>query len=274
MAVVSLPMYDLPEIREATDAWWSGLAGHIRNAGVDEVPARLNRAETAQDTWRDPALLFSQTCGYPLTHEFRDTLGLVATPAYRAPGCSGADYCSYLVVRDNAAAGSIADLYGSAAAVNAVDSQSGCNALFAAAAPYAQGGAFFSRIALSGAHADSIAMVRDGGADVAAIDAVTLALIERYRPAALRGIRRLAETPAAPGLPYVTRGDADGGLVDALWRGLQAALADPLLADARDALLIAGAERLAITAYDRILAMEKIAGAAGLSAMARQHREK
>lgn len=273
MAIVSLPMYDLPEVREATDEWWSGLAGHFRDAGIAGAPDRLNRDIAAKDAWRDPALLFSQTCGYPLTHEFRGRLTVVATPAYQAAGCDGADYCSYLVVRDGAAAGSIADLRGSVAAVNGMDSQSGWNALAAAVAPFAEGDGFFSRIELSGAHAESIAMVRDGGADVAAIDAVTLALIERHRPAALHGIRRLAETPAAPGLPYVTRRGADAGLVEALWLGLQAAVADPSLAAVRDALLIDGAERLAIGAYDRILAIEKLAEAAGLSAMARQHRE-
>ena len=274
MAVASLPMYDLPEVRDATDAWWSGLARHFCDAGIDGVPDALSRDIAAKAAWRNPSLLFGQTCGYPLTHEFRGLLRVVATPAYRAAGCNGADYCSYLVVRDKAAAASIADLSGSVAAVNVMDSQSGWNALAAAAAPYAGSDAFFSRIALSGAHADSITMVRDGEADVAAIDAVTLALIERHRPDALRGIRRLAETPSAPGLPYVTRGDADDVLADALWRGLRAALADPMLVDARDALLIDGAERLAITAYDRILEIEEIAEAAGLSAMARQHYEK
>src|SRR6185312_8107473 len=33
MAVASLPMYDLPELRAATDAWWKGLARAFRREG-------------------------------------------------------------------------------------------------------------------------------------------------------------------------------------------------------------------------------------------------
>ena len=31
--IASLPMYDWPEVRDATDAWWHGLARHIGVAG-------------------------------------------------------------------------------------------------------------------------------------------------------------------------------------------------------------------------------------------------
>jgi hypothetical protein len=41
--IASLPMYDWPEVREATDAWWAGLARHLRDAGF-EAPDRLTRA--------------------------------------------------------------------------------------------------------------------------------------------------------------------------------------------------------------------------------------
>jgi hypothetical protein len=34
--IAALPMYDWPEIREATDAWWAGLARAFRREG----PAR------------------------------------------------------------------------------------------------------------------------------------------------------------------------------------------------------------------------------------------
>ena len=39
MAVASLPMYDLPELRAATDAWWRGLAQAFRREGIADLPA-------------------------------------------------------------------------------------------------------------------------------------------------------------------------------------------------------------------------------------------
>ena len=60
--LASLPMYDWPEIRSATDAWWTGIARH---AGLG-FP--LTRADDYAELWRRDDLVFSQTCGYPFTH--------------------------------------------------------------------------------------------------------------------------------------------------------------------------------------------------------------
>ena len=47
MARASLPMYDFPEVRDATLAWWAGLARAFRRAGVPDVPDRLAQGEEA-----------------------------------------------------------------------------------------------------------------------------------------------------------------------------------------------------------------------------------
>src|SRR5690606_6754530 len=96
--LASLPMYDLPEVAAATAAWWQGLARAFRAEGLADVPGRLATAPALPGHWRDPALLFSQTCGFPLTHGLAGALRLVATPCYRAAGCDGARYRSFLVV--------------------------------------------------------------------------------------------------------------------------------------------------------------------------------
>ena len=85
MAVASLPMYDLPAIRDATDHWWRGLARAFRSEGVPDVPDALSRGPDVRDLWRHGGLLFSQTCGYPLMHELKDDVTLLATPCYVAP---------------------------------------------------------------------------------------------------------------------------------------------------------------------------------------------
>lgn len=268
MSIASLPMYDLPEVAWATDAWWVAIAGALAREGVAPVPRGLTRCADRYATWRSPALLLSQACGYPLTHAFKGRLRLVATPVYAAPHCDGPDYCSVIVVRAADPADSLAALRGRTAAVNGRDSQSGYSALRAAVAPHARGGRFFARVRESGAHTDSLALVAAGEADVCAVDCVTHALLERHRPQALAGLRVLACSAKAPGLPYVTRAAADAATVARLRRALLAALRDPALDAAREALLIAGIEVLPAAAYDRIMDLEREAEALGYAQVA------
>ena len=209
MTTASLPMYDMPEFTEATDAWWRGLACAMTREGIKDVPGTLKRGEEFVTLWRDPNLLISQTCGYPLTHEYKDDLRLVATPEFSAPGCAGAAYSSFIMVREDDPAKEPADLKGRAIAFNGPESQSGYSAPRAVFAPLSKDGKFFSRAVVSGGHANSLDMVVKGKADVCATDCVTYALLARYRPGAVRGLRVLSESPSAPGLPYVTRAAMD-----------------------------------------------------------------
>ena len=38
MAVASMPMYDMPEVRKALDSLWAGLARYFKREGIPEVP--------------------------------------------------------------------------------------------------------------------------------------------------------------------------------------------------------------------------------------------
>jgi hypothetical protein len=268
MAVAGLPMYDLPEIAGATDAWWRGLARAFRREGIAEVPDRLTRGEDLFRHWSSPDLLFSQTCGYPLIHALAGRVALVATPCYRAEGCAGPEYRSVVVVRADSAVTEPAQLRGGTCAVNSRDSQSGYNALRALVAPLSRGGRFFGRVVMSGGHRESLALVAAGEADVAAIDCVTHALLARHAPTALAGTRVLCHSAAAPGLPYVTAAGADVTLLRRLRAGLRRAFDDPGLAAVRDDLLLAGMEVLPLAAYGRIAELEAAAGALGYAELA------
>lgn len=263
MAIASLPMYDLPEVEKATDAFWAGLARAFRREGLQDVPATLRRDGTPQEHCSAADLLFTQTCGFPLVHELAGRVQLVATPCYDAPGCAGPRYCSLVIVREDSLAREIGALRGSVAAINSVDSQSGYSALRALVAPLHRRGRFFSAVRESGSHAASIAMVAAGEADLAAIDCVTHALLDRHRPDALAGTRILCRTASAPGLPYVTAASAGPDTVRRLQAGLFRAMSDPELAAARDALLLVDAEVLPLSAYGRIRDMVASAAAAG-----------
>lgn len=264
----SLPMYDLPEVRAATDAWWCGLARAFGRAGLHGAPDHLTRGAGARRLWRARDLLFSQTCGYPLTHGLAGAVRVIATPAYTAAGCDGPNYCSVFVGRRDDSRTKIADFRGAVAAVNGRDSQSGYSALRAAVAPHNIGGRFFGEVKESGAHAKSLALVASGKADICAVDCVTFGLLQRHRPESVDGLRTIGNSASAPGLPYVTRGGAGDDLLGKLRAAVAAAVADPALAEARAALLIAGAEALPDQAYDRILEIERDAERLGYPQLA------
>lgn len=266
MSVASLPMYDLPAVRRATDDWWAGLARALTAAGLEGVPKRLERRLGLDEVWRHPSLLISQTCGYPLTHALAGRVRLVATPVYDVEGCEGATYRSAFLVRDGDPAERLADLRGRRAAVNSRSSQSGYNCLRRALAPLAAsagGGPLFAEVVVTGSHGASLAAVRGNRADLAAVDAVTFALTARSEPSAVAGLRVLAWSAAAPALPYVTRAGAGEAELAALREGLLEAAADPDLAAARAALSLAGFEVLPLESYDAIGEMEAEAIALG-----------
>jgi ABC-type phosphate/phosphonate transport system substrate-binding protein len=257
--LASLPMYDLVELRPATDRLWASLSRELRQCGL-EAPPVLSRDVDLEPHWLDPRLLLSQTCGYPLTHALSGRVTVVATPHYRAPGCQGPRYRSAIVVP---ASSPLVDLdglpalRGRTAVINQETSHSGCNALAHLIAGLdARPGPFFARVKRSGGHAASLAMVARGEAEVAAIDCVTHALLARHRPSALAGTRVLGFTADAPGLPLITRGEAPAGEVAALRAGLERVLADPELATVRDELLLEGLSILPGPAYDEILSLE------------------
>jgi ABC-type phosphate/phosphonate transport system substrate-binding protein len=259
MRLASLPMYDLPETGDATRALWNGLAQHLRSVGILDAPDSLTRQPSLPDHWLSADLLFSQTCGYPLTHALRGRVSLVATPCYDAPGCEDASYCSIVVVPAGAPTRTFAELRSKRAALNSTKSHSGFNALRALAAPLAKGGRFFGEAIESGSHAASLELVSAGQADVAAIDCVTFALLSRYRPPAIAHVRELCRSALAPALPYVTSGTAGDHRIRLLRQGLQSAMDDPALAEARAALLLKGARRLPEQAYRRIIELEDLA---------------
>lgn len=264
----SLPMYDWPELRAATDAWWAALAQAFAAEGIRDAPARLVHDVPGPELWDAPELLLSQTCGYPLTHEWAGRLSLVATPHYAADGCSGPDYCSFVVVRRADGLSSIEHLRGRTAAFNDPMSQSGYSALRSVVAPYARARQFFGVVIETGGHLASLEAVMRGGADVCAVDSVVWALAGRHRPEFAEALEALAVSPTAPGLPYVTRPDVAAGTLDRMRAALERAFADPGLAGIRTALLLDGVSVPGAAAYDRILDLERSARRQGYPALA------
>ena len=260
-------MYDTD--RAAVQAWWRGIAAALRDEGVDDVPDMLAWPADLEVHWREPALLLSQTCGYPLVTRLSPLVHVVGAFRYTAPGCDGIDYRSELLVRSEDADRTVSDWRGRSVAFNDSASFSGWHALRALVAPLAIDGRFFGSGIESGSHRASLRLLRGGQADIAAIDCVTLALLRRHAADELAGLASIGHTPSAPGLPLVTAGATPPWLLSALRRALQAACADPALAATRAALFIEGFEAAPELAWQRIESL--CDAAAGLRALPVRH---
>lgn len=263
MRIADLPWYDLEELEPATDAWWRGIAGHLRRLGVDRVPDHLSRDRPHAEHWRNADLLLGQACGYDVLYDAADDVVPVATPRYLAEGCEGPRYRSIVVTRADGPWRSLADLRGARAAVNEATSHSGTNALRSVVAPSSRDGRFFGEVLVTGSHTDSLAALHGGTADVACVDAVVLALLRRVRPHAVRGLRRIQCTATALAPPYVTSARSPMSLRRTLQQALHDAAHDPELAGPRRALLLDGFVFLPPASYAELEAFEEPALAAG-----------
>jgi ABC-type phosphate/phosphonate transport system substrate-binding protein len=269
MRLASLAMYaSPPPLADATAALWRFLSAALKRAGLDDVPGTLDAAARYNEAWTDPGLLLAQTCGFPYVKQLRGKVRLVATPVYGHPGCDGPFTCSFIVVRDDYGARSLEDLRGARAAINEPFSNSGVNLFRAAIASLARDGRLFSSVIEAGGHRNSIAAILAGRADVAAIDCVTYGNVLRFDPQSLAGVRILAETVKAPGLPLVTRAGAPDEEVSLLRQVLQQAITEPSLAPVRDVLALKDFAVLSDADYEPLAELERQAQRLGYPAIA------
>ncbi|HDR9087756.1 PhnD/SsuA/transferrin family substrate-binding protein [Burkholderia vietnamiensis] len=270
--IAALPMYNVTPrhgalwralLRDALDAF-------ARAGGPVDVALPGEPFDDLNALWRRNDLLLSQTCGYPYRMlGLNETVHLIATPAFDAPGCHGARYSSVLVVSARAqarGATTLAACRGLRAAINGDDSHSGMNALRDAVAPHAHDGRFFASVASFGSHLNVLRALAAGHADCAAIDCVTFAYVGDALPALLDEIRIVGMTAPAPGLPLIASTALDGGLV----KPLRDALAHAVTVDRDRArvLRLKGFESVAPHAYDTIAQFAQRAAARGYPVLA------
>ncbi len=199
-----LPMYDWPETRGQVDAFHARL-----RAMVPELPVALTRPgddAALHAVWRDPALMFGQSCWGPLNAGLAAHVVILGQPLYDdVPGGQGTRYRSAIVMREGRACPAPGSscaclpdgLATLRAAVNAPESLSGCLALSEdmqtpLVAPV-----------VTGSHRASIRAVAEGRADFAAIDCRSWAMALVHEPAA-RQLTVTGWTALRPGLPFIT----------------------------------------------------------------------
>ncbi|WP_421780260.1 phosphate/phosphite/phosphonate ABC transporter substrate-binding protein [Kiloniella litopenaei] len=244
--IVSLPMYDWPEVQTYNDQFYKELRTSFSDQGF-RAPTALNRAIAPMDQWLDDNLLLSQTCGLPFKTRLKDKVSLVGTPAYGI-NCGAGSYFSVIVVHQDASIDTLDELKGLTFAYNDKGSQSGYAALLYTLCSVGNAEDFRSSFE-SGSHRKSIQDVATGRADFAAIDALSWELALRHEPAAKK-LRVIATSEPTPTLPFITaqrsRKEIDK---------LHMAVVDAMLAlseENREALLLIGFSPLKERDYDVI----------------------
>lgn len=234
--IAALPMYDRPETADANDRLWQAIRARL---GLG--PDHLTRERDLWEIWQAPDLLLAQTCGYPYRARLHGHVTLVGTPDYGLPDCPPGYYCSVLVARADDPRQTLGDFDGASFAYNEALSQSGWAA---PAAHMAAHGLSFGRLLETGAHRASARAVAEGHADLAALDAVTWALIQRHDSFA-HELRAIDRTTPTPGLPLITARGTDPA---PLFAATAAAIADLSPGD-RDTLLLRGLVAIPAAAY-------------------------
>lgn len=193
-------MYDRPEVTQANDAFWTATQ-HALGFG----PAHLTRDMDIWAIWQNPELLLAQTCGYPFRARLYGHVTLIGTPDYGLPDCAPGYYNSVFIARADDTRRDLTEFTTATFAYNEPMSQSGWAAPMSHMAT--QNLTFASSVR-SGGHIKSAQMVAENGADIAAIDAVTWAMIEKYDDFA-KDLRVIARTTPTPGLPLISALGAD-----------------------------------------------------------------
>ena len=204
--IASLGMYDFGACLVANDRLWALIRDGLRSRGI-AAPESLTRGEAAYwPAWVAPDLILSQTCGYPFRARLHDRVTYVGTPDYGVTGCPPGHYRSVLVVRSGDPRQTLADFDGAPFAYNEALSQSGW------AAPQVHAARVGIRLppaVETGGHRRSALAVAEGRADIAALDAVTWALMLDEEPTLATRLRVIAMTDPTPGLPLIAAAGAD-----------------------------------------------------------------
>lgn len=214
-----LPMYRVRGAREHADILWECLRDSIRKAGL-QAPERADDFTPRMKGWLHPQLLLGQTCGLPYISKLYDRVELVGTPDYGVEGCPPGFYHSTILASRGDSRSSLSEFGGATLTFNGEDSQSGYAAIMRAAAPFARDGRFFGRAIHSGSHEASMRLVKEGHADLAAIDSVTWRMSREFDPE-IAELKVVATTTPTPGLPFITAaGNPAGKIFEAVREGI------------------------------------------------------
>lgn len=194
MLVASTRMYNVAPA--ATQAWRRLLVQVSARSGVAMEIVDHPHPATLSSLWERPDLGCAFMCGWPLAQEG------ARRPVIAAPvpvGERGARYHSVFVVAAGSGWTTLEQTFGHRFAYNAKGSHSGWN--MPRAHLSAMGAKFAAEVGPFGPHQRAAAAVAAGEAEVAALDSLVWALLNRHDPGlagALRVVARTADQPSPP----------------------------------------------------------------------------
>lgn len=190
--IASLPWYDQVASQRANDEFWQVLRGELQSCGIDNVPTRLDRTTPVSEQWRSQSLIISQCCGLDLFAG--KSLTPIGRPVFSDLDCHPGEYFSYIISASES-------LKHERVVINSPHSHSGCTALFNW---MDSRGISPTEVLISGSHESSLSWIRNGAADLAAIDAHSWSRLDQA------GIKILDKSGEAPSPPFVcTTGNSD-----------------------------------------------------------------
>jgi hypothetical protein len=220
---VSLPMYNLPEMRSANATFWGALRTELARRGLCDIPEALDFERRPVPDGIEAETLITQVCGYPLQTIYRGQATILAAPVYAAAHCSGAYHVGVFIVHR---------------AYNSRHSNSGMNLPRRSLADIAGGKRFFGSVTETHSQPGNIERVARGEADATCVDCVTYAFFCHHRSELGSLTRVLAVTPPSPSIPFVTSSRAPDELNQCLREALFAVARSNQWADARAGLML------------------------------------
>lgn len=189
--IASLPMYDRPETRAAHDALWALIRDALRARSI-EAPDALDRDVAHDEGWGRADLVLGQICNLPWRARFQGRVTLIGAADH---GLGPGLYHSVIVRRGD----------GDRFALNDPLSNSGWDM----PQDWARDAGIPLRpVLVTGSHAASLRAVAEGRADMAGLDAVSWAMLQRWDPFAAE-VREVARTAPTPGMTFVAAGTVD-----------------------------------------------------------------
>lgn len=237
-------MYPFGELRAEYQLLWDGVV-----ARCSDLPLDLSWPDDVDATWTDDRVVVKQTCGWPLVTQLETSVRVVGAFEPAVTGAVGHRYRSVIVA---ATAEGADDLDVATVAFNSIDSLSGWVSLLAWSGCSAA--ALRTAAVETGSHSASLAAVREGAADVAAIDAVTYAHVRRLHPELLTGLVEVDRGPLVPSLPVVVPANTRDDVIAELREALTTVVSDAAFAATCQVLLIDGFVPLDLADYQRDLA--------------------
>lgn len=232
--IASLGMYDFGWNAPFLDAFWQGCRQNLSAMDIKDLPNNLTSLKDCPLASLESAafkgeLLIAQICGLHYAKanfvNYRDTktpYRYVATPEYTVFGAAKGYYSSIIISHDPTMVDRLNSGKKIDIIVNEENSFSGCIALKRWLNQKEFGA--LDKFKISGAHKNSIQQIAQKQGDLAAIDAISLAICLEENPSLEKEIFILDQTSPVPALPLVTSSSHSQEFINALRVGLSAFL--------------------------------------------------